>query len=105
MNVYPQLSKIAEYNALLNAQIREIKEKTFLETDGLGFESAEFLDNCTEKNGHLYTSDGHRLDNSGLVDDDYFCEQYTGYLEDDFYGTLYFKTDIPGRYVAIPFHY
>lgn len=48
---------------------------------------------------------GVRLDNGGLVDDDYYCRQHTGCCEDDYYGELYFKTDVPGQFVEISFGY
>ena len=50
---------------------------------------------------HLYQG-GCRLDN-GYAEEDYYCCQHTGYCEDCYYGTLYFKTDVPGQFVAVPF--
>ncbi len=100
MNIYPEFKKIAG----LNRKIKDLQEKVSqrIDVEGLDFHAACLVDGCTEKKGHLYRS-GNRLDNSGLVDNDYYCRQYTGYCEDDFYGTIYFKTDVPGQFVAVPF--
>lgn len=101
MNIYPELKKIA----CANEKIKRLSEKlklTNFDCEGLIFQEAHLIDGCSEKKGHLY-KDGHRLDNGSLVDDDYYCEQHTGYCEDDFYGTLYFKTNVPGQFVAVPF--
>lgn len=103
MNIYPEIKKIAE----LNEEIKQLTEKleTQLDIDGLDFQAAYFVKDCEEKNNHLYDSKGNILDNDsdGLVDDDYYCCQYTGYCEDDFFGIVYYKTNVPGQFVAIPF--
>lgn len=100
MNVYLEFKEIAQANERIKALVSMLEEE--LDLDGLDIASAYFVDNCEEKNGHLYSDEG-RLDNSGLVDDDYYCNQHTGYLGDDFYGTVYYKTDVPGKFVAVPF--
>lgn len=102
MNVYKEIKKIAELNETIVDLNNNLEENGF-DTDGLDFRSSCFIRNCIEENGHLYDCDGNRLDNSGLVDDDYYCCQYTGYCEDDFYGTLYYATDEEGVFVAVPF--
>lgn len=100
MTIIPELKKIAGLNAKIKRLAGIVGEK--IDADGMGLESAYLISRCKEKNGHLY-QDGGRLDNSGLVDDLYYCNQHTGYCEDYFYGTLYFKTDVPGQFVAVPF--
>lgn len=100
MNVYLEFTEIAKMNERIKSLATMLEEE--LDLDGLDLTSAYFVENCEEKNGHLYSDEG-RLDNSGLVDDQYYCDQYTGYLGDDFYGTLYFKTNVPGKFVAVPF--
>ena len=100
MNIYPEIKKIAGANAKIMRLADKLSEK--LDCYGLEFERAHLIDGCSERNGHLYQNGG-RLDNSGLVDDDYYCDQHPGWLEDDFYGTLYFKTNVPGQFVAVPF--
>ena len=102
MNIYKEIKQIAELNAMITDLSNNLEEKEF-DTDGLDFYNAYFVRECVEEDGRLYNKDGSRLDNSGLVDDDYYCYQRVGYLEDDFYGTLYYATDEVGVFVAIPF--
>lgn len=101
MIIIPEMKKIAGLNHKIGRLAEIVSEK--MDVDGLDFRSAYLVSGCKVKGNHLY-QDGERLDNYGLTDDLYYCSQYTGYCEDDFYGTLYFKTDVPGQYVAVPFH-
>ena len=100
LHIYPEFKKIAG----MNAAIERLAEKVLMkmDVDGLDFKNAYLIDGCKEKGGHLIQG-GVALDNVGLVDDLYYCDQSTGYCEDDFYGTLYFKTNVPGQFVAVPF--
>lgn len=100
MNVYPELKKIAG----LNKRIQQLSENLVNKIDlgDLNLSSATLICGCSEKQGHLYHN-GARLDNGGLVDNDYYCCQYDGLCEDDYFGTVYFKTDVPGQFVAIKF--
>lgn len=100
MTIIPELKKIAGLNDRIK-NLAEIAGKK-LDLEGLDLQSAYLVSGCKAKGDHLY-KDGCRLDNCGLTDDLYYCNQYTGYCEDDFYGTLYFKTAVPGQYVAVPF--
>lgn len=100
MIIYPELKKIAGLTAAIDGLAKKVSIK--MDLDGLDFHSAYLIEGCKEKGGHLFRR-GVRLDNSGLVDNMYYCDQTTGYLEDDFYGTLYFKTNVPGQFVAVPF--
>lgn len=76
MNIYPEFKKIAGKNAAINRLAGALRDK--LDCDGLDFQNAQLIDGCKEHNGHLY-QDSCRLDNSGLADEDYYCNQYTGY--------------------------
>lgn len=100
LKVYPELKKIATLNDKIVRLVGVFQEKS--SSEGLRFTEATLISGCKEKNGHLYQN-GVRLDNHGITDNEYYCRQYTGYCEDSFYGTLYFKTDVPGQFVAIPF--
>lgn len=100
MNIYPELKQIAGANAKICKLIEKLESK--IDCGGLSVENAYLISGCTEKNGHLYRN-GCRLDNRGLVDDDYYCNQHVGSCEDYFYGTLYYKTNVPGQFVAVPF--
>lgn len=101
MKIIPELKKIACLNSKIDYLVNALSEK--VDDEGIDFRSAELVSGLRVEKGHLYNRDGCCLDNSGLVDDLYYCLQYTGYCEDDYYGTLYFKTDVPGQYVAVPF--
>lgn len=100
MIIIPEIKKIANMSSKIDRLVEIVGTK--MDADGLDLRSAYLISGCKAKGNHLY-KDGFRLDNSGLTDDLYYCKQYTGYCEDDFYGTLYFKTDVPGQYVAVPF--
>ena len=104
MNIYPEIKQIVELNEKITQLIEKLSSQ--LDVDGCDFNDAYFVKNCEEINNHLYDSEGNQLDNDsyGLIDDDYYCCQYTGYCGDDFHGTLYFKTDVPGQFVAVPFN-
>ena len=104
MEIIREIKMIAAANATRDHWIKQLELSGKVEMDGLHLESAELIDGCKEKNGHLYKN-GCRLDNDdkGPVDDQYYCHQRQGYCEDDFYGTLYFKTNVPGQFVAVPF--
>lgn len=104
MKVIKEIVKIAELVNKINklSAKLEIKEELDLSIDDLNLTDSYFINGCEERNGHLYHG-ASRLDNSGLVDDLYYTWQKAGYCEDDFYGTLYFKTDVPGQFVAVPF--
>lgn len=100
MNIHKEFKEIAKLNQKRDKLINKIEEK--VDTCGYDYTRAYLISGCKEKDGHLYRN-GKRLDNNGLVDDDYYCRQHTGMLGDDFYGTLFFKTDVPGQFVAVPF--
>lgn len=102
MNIYKEIEQIVALNKRRTKLISSLESKG-IETDGLDFDRAYTIEGCIEKDGHLYSNVGNRLDNSGLVDNDYYCCQFTGYLEDDYYGTIYFATDERDIFVAIPF--
>ena len=101
MNIYKELKQIAETNALRKKLAKEFLQK--VDVDGLYMEEAELIQGCSVVDGHLVDSKGSRLDNCGLVDNNYYCDQRIGYCEDDYYGKLYFATEEQGTYVAIPF--
>ena len=101
MDVFPEIKKIAGMNAAIERLAAKLSQN--IDVEGFDFRSAYLLEGCKEKKGHLFRG-GVSLDNSGLVDDMYDCAQHTGYCEDDFYGVLYFKTNVPGQFVAVPFY-
>lgn len=96
--IFPEIKKIAGLNEKKHALIKKFENK--LDLDGVDFETAHFVSGCKEKDGHLYNK-GHMLADSKA--DEYYVNQSVGYCEDNFFGTLYFKTDVPGTFVAVWF--
>ena len=102
MKIYPEIKKIAGGNDARSRYVEKLKEK--MDIQGLYWETAYLIDGCRERGGKLY-KDGNRLDNGCPAGkyDDYYCFQYTGCCEDYYHGTCYFKTNVPGQFVAVPF--
>lgn len=100
MIICPEIKKIAGALQKIERLSAALAEK--IDTDGLDFKNCYLVDGCREVNEHLYQN-GCRLDNGGLVDDVYYCDQYDGYGANSYYGTLYYKTNVPGQFVAVPF--
>jgi len=102
MNVHDELKTIAEDNDKRMRLCISISKK--IDIEGLDFAEASIIRGCKVEEERLYDCNGERLDNGGgLIDDDYFCCQHTGYCEDDYYGTVYFATNEDDTYIAIPF--
>lgn len=101
MRVYNELKKIACMNQKIEMLSNKLAQKIGL--DDIDLSSARLVSGLSERFGHLYRN-GVMIDNSGLVNDDYYCCQHTGYIEDEFFGKLYFKTNVPGQFVEIDFH-
>lgn len=94
MNTYKELKRIAMLNTKKNKLIEAVAEK--IDVDGLCFDTARLVS--------LTKDDIKRFKETGnYVDDDYFVEQHRGYCEDDFYGYVWFKTDVQGQFVRIYF--
>ena len=91
MKVYKEIKEITKCNGKIRSLAQRLEKK--MDTDGVDWSTAVF-DTMGKK-------DIERLE---LVDDEYYVQQWTGYIEDDFYGYLYFKTDVPGQYVKVYFH-
>ena len=101
MVIYEELKQIAEINEKRTELSNALFEK--MDLDSLNLETAEFIKDCVAENGHLYDKNGNQLDNYGLVDDEYYCSQSRGYLEDDYHGALYYATDEEGTFIKIHF--
>ncbi len=94
-----QLKKLAMMNVRQMRLIDQINIRMDIETDGFCLDGARLITGCVERNNKLYR-DGILL---GKDEGEYYCRQYQGYSEDSFYGYVYFKTDVPGEFVKIPF--
>lgn len=99
MEIYPEIKKIAGLIKKIENLVNRVELKV-LDIDDLDFFAAQLIDGCSEKNGKLYRNGG-KIAGDGAGE--YYCDQHTGYCEDYFYGTLYFKTNVPGQFVAVPF--
>ena len=99
MKIHPEAKRIAAVMDKQRRLVEKLAEK--IDVEGLDWDASKLISGCSERNGYLYQG-GRRLDN-GHSEEDYYCCQYTGYCEDCYYGTLYFKTDVPGQFVAVPF--
>lgn len=91
MKIYKEIKEIAKCNSKIERLTDRLSER-FDVGDGIEWNTA-ILVSMSEK-------DLKRLD---LVDGDYYSDHHVGYREDDFYGWLYFKTDVPGQYVRVHF--
>ena len=91
MKIYKEIKEIAKCNSKIERLIDRLSER-FDVGDGIEWNTALFVS--------MKDEDLKRLD---LVDDDYYSDHHKGYWEDDFYGFLYFKTDVPGQYVRVHF--
>ena len=91
MKIYKEIKEIAKCNSKIERLTDRLSER---------FDVGEDIEWNTAIFVSMKDKDLKRLD---LVDDDYYCDQHVGYLEDDFYGWLYFKTDVPGQYVRVHF--
>lgn len=61
---------------------------------------------CTIKDDMLYDSQGELLSDDGRCMDEgipYFVNQTTGYLGDDYHGTMFIKVDDENTFVAITY--
>ena len=94
-----QLKKLAKLNARQNRLMDQINKREDVDAHDLCLELAELITGCVERNNRLYR-DGILL---GKDEGEYYCWQYQGYSEDSYYGFVYFKTDVPGEFVEIPF--
>jgi len=68
--------------------------------EGVNLNSMQLVEDCTVKGNELWCGN-KKLAKDGLVDDLYFCNQSTGYCEDDYYGYLYFPIDNVGTYLKM----
>ena len=95
MKIFKEIKKIAQLNDKKHRLIELIKEKYGDMADGVYWDTAHFET--------LNKEDVQEFRKSGNETEDYFVTQSTGYLGDDFYGHLWFKTDVPGQYVKVYF--
>lgn len=94
MKIYKEIKEIAKCNSKIDRLAGRIKDKfpEEIDTESIDWRTAKFV-----------TMNQKLLKSLEQYYDEYYCEQHNGYHEDDFYGWLYFKTDVPGQYVQVYF--
>lgn len=104
IKIIKEIAEIAKMNEKIKKLTDEIEEYGLdLSSDDIDWTTARIISGLEETNGGLYAEKRFRLDNSGLVDDTWYARQHAGYCGDDFYGVLYFKTEVPGEFVEVDF--
>lgn len=96
MKIYKEVKKIACKVAQVDCLIKMIAEKLD-DVEGIDWHNARLIDGLTVKGKYLYEGSSRIAEEA----DDYYVNQWTGYCEDDYYGYLYFKIDVPGQYVKV----
>lgn len=96
--IYKEIKRIACLNAQINRLVYALGGK--IDDCGIDWNSAELVSGLTVGEHGLY----HGETCIAEWCDDYFVKQHTGYCEDDYYGHLYFRTDVPGQYVKVYFN-
>lgn len=96
MNIYKEIKKIAMLNGRLKRLIEQLEAKNSdLGCSGIHWETAKLVTLSKEEINYFKER--------GDETEDYFVSQSRGYVEDSFYGYLWFKTDVPGQYVKVYF--
>lgn len=93
MNKYREVKEIAKCVGKLKRLAEQLADK--IDAEGIDWSSAEFVTLTKEDREHFEKTNG--------VTEDYYVDQTQGYVEDYFYGYLYFATDVPGQYVKVWF--
>lgn len=95
--IYKEIKRIACLSAQINRLVYILAER--FDDYGIDWYSAELVSGLTVGERGLYRGE------TCIAEwcDDYFVNQRTGYCEDDYYGHLYFRTDVPGQYVRVSF--
>lgn len=94
MKTYKEIKEIAKCVSKIQRLVKKLEEK--IDTDDIGWERAELVSLTKEQIRHFEKNNG--------VTSDYFVEQHQyGCIEDSYYGWLWFKTDVNGQYVKVPF--
>lgn len=93
MKVYKEIKEIAKCMAKLKSNVEKLGEK--FETADIDWTTSEFV--------NLSKKDIEKFERTNGVTEDYYVEQHCGYCEDDFYGWLWFKTDVNGQFIKVHF--
>ena len=99
------IKELGELNTKRNLIIENLK-KIYPFEDCTDWDATGVYTGCTVKDGCLYDSEGELLCNDGMCMDEeipYFVNQYAGYCEDDYYGTMFIKVDDDNTFVAVQY--
>ena len=94
MKIYKEVKGIAKCVSKMGVLIKKLYEKG-LDIEGIEWETARLVG--LDKDTIQYLKDG------GGETDVYYVDQWAGYCEDSFSGTIYFPTNVRGQYVAVDF--
>lgn len=94
MKTYKEVKEIAKRVDQTRGFIKKLEDEG-LDIEGIEWWSARLVGLDKETIQHIKDRGGET--------EDYYVEQWAGYCEDDFSGTVYFKTGVPGQYVAVDF--
>ena len=100
MKVFKDIKRIVNKIAQIQRLAENLETTYDFDCCGIDWYSAVLVSGLKEKPDGLYNKDGFRI---ATNEDDYYCAQTRGYLEDDYYGNIYFKTDVPGQFVKVWF--
>lgn len=96
MNTYKEIKEIAKCASKIQRLVEKLEEKIDIDIDDMDWERTELVSLTKEQIRHFEKTNG--------VTSDYFVEQHqSGDIEDSWYGWLWFKTDVNGQYVKVPF--
>lgn len=93
MNEYKEIKQIAKCMSKVDHLKKILDDK--IDCEGIDWTTAHFVGLSKEDIEHFKRSYSET--------EDYFVDQSVGYCGDDFFGWLYFKTDVPGQYVKVHF--
>lgn len=92
MNFYKEIKEIAKCMSKVSRLAQDISYK--IDAEGVFWHTAEFVTLSKEDIKGMF-------DPKTEVTEDYYVDQSVGMCGDDYYGYLYFKTDVPGQYVKV----
>lgn len=104
MKYEKMLRKTLYHIAILGNKLGTLYDRISEEfEDCYNYSVNSILYNCKEIDGKLYNSKGYLLADSGLIDNKYYCNQWSGYCEDNYYGNMYYKIDDKGTFVEVSY--
>lgn len=92
MKEFKKIKQLAKAMAKVRYLAKQLSNE--LDTEGIVWTTAEFV--------NLSKDDIEKFGSRGTTEE-YYVDQWEGICEDDYYGYLYFKTDVPTQYVKVYF--